>query len=64
MKALGQLTIKKDSFKQGSPDAVMLITGELPMAMGVYFKMNFEKNEFKSIEIKLNYFNTLSVFKI
>ena len=34
MKALGQLTIKKDSFKGGSPDAVMLITGELPMAMG------------------------------
>ena len=43
MKALGHLTIKKDSFKQGSPDAVMLLTSELPMSFGKYFEMNFKK---------------------
>ena len=42
MKALGQLTIKKGSFKQGSPDAVMLITGELPLSFGKYFKINLK----------------------
>ena len=39
MKALGQLTIKKGSFKQGSPDAVMLITSELPSDNGKYFAL-------------------------
>ena len=38
LKALGHLTIKKDLFKEGSPDAVMLITSKLPVSMGMYFK--------------------------
>ena len=38
LKALGQLTIKKDLFKERSPDAVMLITSKLPVSMGMYFK--------------------------
>ena len=35
-RALGQLITKKDSFKEGSPDAVMLITSELPSYIGIF----------------------------
>ena len=39
LRALKRFTVKQNSFKQGSPDAVMLITSELPSDNGKYFAL-------------------------